>query len=472
MPDKDIALMAHLMRRAGFGATRDELEARVAKGYEATVEELIHPEGQPDVEFDLMERYVPEYGELAGIEANQQGWAYRMCTTQRPFQEKVVLFWHGILCTGFAKIDHGRMMSYNIDLFRQFAFGNFRTLLVELSKHPTMVYYLDNNDNHKGNINENFGRELLELFSLGVGMDGDFNYTEDDVKAASRAFTGWNIEPTYPTYPYGRALWKFRYDPADHDDSEKTLLGETGRWNGEDVIDIILRQPGTARFIARHLYNFFVADEPQVPAWKDTAPRDVEAIQTLEKAILDNDYEMRPVYRTLFNSEFFKEAQFQKVKSPAEVVIGTVRLTKDHQGDIKRGMFEIMQECTYMGQDLMNPPSVEGWHTGREWIDSGTLVERINFVADQISQRAPGVQLIIDRLSDGTTPMAAEEFVDGCLDLMGPIEVQGDTRKSLVEYASAGGELKRDSEEARGEFGDRVVEMLQLISATAEYQYA
>ena len=249
-------------------------------------------------------------------------------------------------------------------------------------------------------------------------------------------------------------------------------MGETGHWNGEDVIDIILKQPGTARFIARHLYNFFVADEPQVPAWKDTAPRDVEAIQTLEKAIIDNDYEMRPVYRTLFNSEFFKEARFQKVKSPAEVVIGTVRLTGDHQGEIKRGMFEIMQECTYMGQDLMNPPSVEGWHTGREWIDSGTLVERINFVADQIAQRAPGVQLIIDRLSDGTASLSSEEFVDGCLDLIGPVEVKDDTRRSLIEYTTANGELKRDSEEARASSADRVVEMLQLISATAEYQYA
>ena len=316
MANNDLATMAHLMRRAGFGATRDELEAYVAKGYEATVEDLVHPETQPDVEQDLMERYLPEYGGLAGIDSNQQAWVYRMISSKRPLQEKMTLFWHGILCTGHAKLDHGRMMSVNIDMYRQRGMGNYRDLLVELSRHPPMVYYLDNNENHKGSINENYGRELLELFSLGVGMDGKFNYTEDDVKAASHAFTGWNIEPTMPVFPYGRDIWRFRYDPADHDDGEKTFLGQTGRWNGEDIIDIIMRQPATARFICRHLYSFFVADEAQVPAWKDTPPRDMEAIRTLEKAFVESNYEIRPVLRTLFNSGLLQERPFCQDQEP------------------------------------------------------------------------------------------------------------------------------------------------------------
>ena len=237
MADNDIALMAHLMRRAGFGASRDQLEAYVAKGYEATVEELLHPETQPDVDWDVMERYLPEYGELAAIDSNQQVWVYRMINTGRPLQEKMALFWHGIHCTGFAKVDHGRQMSENLELFRRHGMGNFKDLLLELSRHPTMVQYLDNIDNHKDAINENYGRELLELFSLGVGMDGKFNYTEDDVKAASRAFTGWNLEPALPVFPYGRAEWKFKFDPTDHDDSEKTFLGETGRFNGDDIVE-------------------------------------------------------------------------------------------------------------------------------------------------------------------------------------------------------------------------------------------
>ena len=472
MADKDIALMAHLMRRAGFGASRDELEARVAKGYEATVEELIYTENQPDVDLDLMERYLPEYGELAGIESNQQGWVYRMVATKRPLQEKMALFWHGILCTGFAKVDHGRMMTVYINMFREHGLGSFRDLITELSGHPTMVYYLDNVDNHNGNINENYGRELLELFSLGVGMDGQLNYTEDDVRAASRAFTGWNLEPTLPVFPYGRSVWRFRFDPADHDNGEKTFLGETGRWNGADIIDIIMRQPATARFVTRHLYNFFVADEPQIPAWKDTAPQDMDAIRILEKSLVDNDFDMRSVLRTLFNSDFFKNARFTKMKSPADVVVGTMRLVQDHQ-QVKPGLFPIMKETTFMGQDLMNPPTVEGWHTGREWIDTGTLVERINFVADQVgNQDLPGVKLIVDRMSDGTSTMSTEEFVDGCLDLIGPIEAGDKTRSSLIEHAGSAGELRRGTEAERSTFALRVTEMLQLIVATAEYQYA
>ena len=472
MADNEIALMAHLMRRAGFGATQDELEPRVAKGYEATVEELLHPENQADLDLDFMMRYRPEYHRMSNINTSQQAWVYRMINTGRPLQEKMALFWHGIMCTGHAKVGHSRQIMLHIDMFRQHGLGNFKNLLMELSKHPTMVQYLDNVDNHKDAINENFGRELLELFSLGVGMDGQFNYTEDDVKACSRAFTGWNIEPTFPPFPYGRAAWRFRYDPADHDDGEKTFLGQTGRWNGEDIIDIIMGQAATARFVSRHLYNFFVADEPQVPAWKDTPPRDMEAIRTLERTFTESNYELRPVLGTLFNSDFFKNARFQKMKSPAEVVVGTMKLVKEHTRP-KPGLYPIMMETGYMGQELLNPPSVEGWHTGREWIDSGTLVERINFVADQVGNPdLPGVRLIIDRMSAGTSTMSPEEFVDGCLDLMGPLEVSEKTRSSLIEHAKSSGTLQRSSEEERNMFAKKVVEMLQLIVATAEYQYA
>ena len=471
MADNDISSMAHLLRRAGFGASRDELEAYVAKGYEATVEELIHPEVQPDVDHFLMERYLPEYSNLGDISSNQQAWVYRSINTKRPFQEKMALFWHGILCTGSSKVDHGRMMTFNIDLYRNQGLGDFKDLLVKLSRDPTMLYYLDNTENHKGSVNENYGRELLELFSLGVGMDGELNYTEDDVKACSRAFTGWNLQPPFPPFPWGRSRWRFRYDPADHDDDEKTFLGETGRWNGEGIIDIIVRQPATARFVARHLYNFFVADEPQIPAWKDTPPRDIEAIRTLEAVFTENNHEIRPVMRTLFNSDFFKNARFAKVKSPAEVVIGTMRLVKDHT-EVKPGLLPITMEPGYMGQTLLNPPTVEGWHTGREWIDSGTLVERVNFVADQVGNlELPGVKLIVDRMSAGTSSMSPEEFVDGCLDLVGPVEVGNQTRGSLIDHIKKGGELRRASEEERNKFAGRVAQMLQLIVATAEYQY-
>ena len=470
--ESDLALMAHLMRRAGFGATRDELEARVARGYEATVEELLHPETQPDVDLFLMERYLPEYGEMAAIIGTQQAWVYRMINTHRPFQEKMALFWSGVLCTGFSKVDNSRQMTLYIDMLRQRGLGNYRDLLLEVSKHPTMVYFLDNADNHKAALNENYGRELLELFSLGVGMDGQNNYTEDDVKAASRAFTGWNVEPTMPIFPYGRSTWQFSFDITDHDTSEKTFLGEKGHWNGEDVIGIIVRQPATARFICRHLYNFFVADEPPVPNWKRVPPRDMEALETLEKAFVENNYEMLPVLRTLFNSDFFKNARWEKVKSPADVVIGTMRLVGDHT-EVKPGLQPIMHTCTYLGQELLNPPTVEGWHTGAEWINTGTLVERINYVAEQVGDlNLPGVKKIVERMSAAITPISLEDFVSGCLDLLGPVEVGEETLGTLTEYARTQCELRRATGEERERFAQSVAEMLQLIAATPEFQYA
>ena len=256
MADNNIALMAHLMRRAGFGATRDELEKYVAKGYEATVEELLHPEEQPDWDEDIYQRDFPEGMDRQGIVPCQTLWSYRMINTRRPLEEKIALFWHGILCLAHNKVGHARQESLLIETFRRLGLGNVRELLVELSKDPSMVFFLDNVENHKGSVNENYGRELLELFSMGIGMDRQLNYTEDDVKTCSRAFTGWSLVPTFPVYPLGPFEWHFQYDATDHDNSEKTFLGETGRWNGEDVVDIIVRQPAAARFISRHLYNF------------------------------------------------------------------------------------------------------------------------------------------------------------------------------------------------------------------------
>ena len=266
MVAKEIALMAHLMRRAGFGATFEELEARAAKGYEATVDELLDPEGQPELERDLMMRYQPQWVSQAGLEGQQEEWTYRMINTKRPLEEKIALFWHQIFVTGHAKCEYPKQQQIEFDMFRRDGLGKFDNLLQGLAKDPAMVFYLDNCMSHKDAINENWGRELLELFSLGVGMDGEENYTEDDVKNAARAFTGWTIDDdNVASIPFGKTPWLFRYLPEDHDDGEKTFMGHTGNFNGEDIIDIIVKQPATARFISRHLYNFFVADEPGVP---------------------------------------------------------------------------------------------------------------------------------------------------------------------------------------------------------------
>ncbi len=468
MADKDIALMAHLMRRAGFGAPYAELEARVAKGYEATVEELLHPEAQPELDLDIMLRYKTEWVSKAGLEGQQEEWAFRMINTKRPLEEKIVLFWHGILCTGHAKCENPRQQQFEIDMFRRDGMGSFRDLLLKLAEDPAMVFFLDNCMSHKGAINENWGRELLELFTMGVGMDGQPNYSEEDVKEAARAFTGWTVANAMPRYPYGRYQAKFIYDPSDHDDGEKTFLGETGNWNGEDIINIIAKHPGTARFISRHLYNFFVADEPQVPAWQHTPPLDPKIIKMLEDEYFRTNYDIRSMLRVLFNSDAFKNARFAKVKSPAETVAGTMRLVGDFTFP-KPGLNALTLTIRYMGQDLLNPPTVEGWHTGREWIDSGTLVERINFTADNVGNvNLPGVRSIINRLQSEGSTLSPERLVDGCLELLGAYELSEATHSELVSLARGDGEIHTEAED----FSRRVTQMLQSIVATTEYLFA
>ena len=468
MVNQEFALMAHLMRRAGFGAPFEELEARTAKGYEATVEELLQPDKQPDMERDIMMRYKTEWVSQAGLEGQQEEWTYQMINSKRPLQEKIALFWHGILVTGHAKCEYPRQQQLELNMFRTVGMGNFRELLQALSKDPAMVFYLDNCMSHKDAINENWGRELLELFSLGVGMDGEQNYSEDDVKEAARAFTGWTVTNSIPRYPYGKYEASFIYDPSDHDEANKTFLGETGNFNGEDIVDIIVKQPGTARFVARHLYNFFVADEPQVPAWKDTPPRDIEAIKMLEEEYFRSNYDISSMLRVLFNSNFFKNSRFEKVKSPTETVVGTMRLVGDYTTP-KLGLNALTLNIRYMGQDLLNPPTVEGWHTGKEWIDSGTLVERINFTADQVGNTdLPGVKNIIERFNSEGSAISHEQFISGCLEMLGAYELTPETHSQLMEMAQSEGEVKTGTPE----FETRVGQMLQSIVATTEYLFA
>ena len=456
------------MRRAGFGAPMEELESRVAKGYEATVEELLHPEEQPDLERDIMMRYRIDWVQQVSLEQEQEEWTFTMINTKRPLLEKIALFWHGILPTGHAKCEHPLQQRLELDMFRRLGMGNFQDLLLALAQDPAMVFYLDNCMSHKGAINENWGRELLELFSLGVGMDGNFNYSEDDVKEAARAFTGWTLANSIPRYPYGKYEAKFIYDPNDHDNDTKTFLGETGNFNGEDIINIIVKQPGAARFISRHMYNFFVADEPQVPAWKDTPPIDSKAIKILEDEYFRSNYDVTSMLRVLFNSDFFKNARFTKIKSPAETVVGTMRLVGDFTFP-RPGVDALTLNIRYMGQDLLNPPTVEGWHSGREWIDSGTLVERINFTADQVGNaNHPGIKAIIQRLGGSGGTLTPEQLVDGCLENLGSYQMAPETQKQLIELAGSEGEIRTDSEK----FSGQVTTMLQSIVATTEYLFA
>ena len=467
MVNQDIALMSHLMRRAGFGATRDELETLVAKGYEATVNELLNPEGQEAVDKLDLQRYQGwtwKPGTLQGMGAAE--WMYFLLNSNRPLEEKMTLFWHQVFATGVSKVDHYDELMDQTDLFRQMGMGNYRELLLAMAKDPAMIYWLDNNENHKSAVNENWGRELLELFSMGVG-----NYTEVDVRESSRAFTGWTITPKLPRFPMGRFDWEFKYNSADHDNDEKTFLGETGNFNGEDIIDIVCQHPATAQFIARHLYNFFVADEAQVPAWPVTPPKDQDAIDLLADTFTESGYDMTAVLRVLFNSEFFKNARFARLKSPTEVIIGTLRLVGGAEFPAP-GLGELARQPSYMGQDLLNPPSVEGWHTGAEWINSGSLMRRVNYTAELIGDTSrPGIQSIIARLKAQGT-QSPQQIVENCLDLLGPLDVNPESMTELTGFVGERGDFDWDSAESTQTSTERVGELLQLIVSLREYQYA
>ena len=469
MSNQEIALMAHLMRRAGFGASRDELEARVEMGYEAVVEELLHPTDPQNLPDDVIRRYHTEQAEMRLADGAAAYWLYRMITTRCPLEEKLSLFWHSLFATGYNKLNQARSLVNQIDMFRRHGMGSFSTLLVELSKDPAMIIWLDNNENHKDAINENYGRELLELFSLGIG-----NYTEDDVKECARAFTGWTLgNAEYMAtrasrdsiWPYSRIAWFYEYREADHDDGEKTFLGETGRFNGEDIVEIIVRQEATARFVCTRLFQFFTADEVDEEG--------EQVIGSMMRTYFDSKYEIRSVLNTLFNSDYFKsdKARFARVKGPVELVVGAVRLAGSYQTPTQ-GIEQVARQALYMGQGLLQPPSVEGWHEGIEWVDSGALVERVNFVAHELANvENPGVRKIIDRLAvEGV--LSPEDLVDRCLDLLGPMEVSEETRASLVEFVAHQGDLSLQGHQPGDAAEKRVGSLLSLACATKEFQLA
>ena len=472
MSDNDTTLMAHLMRRAGFGATRDELERYLKLGYDGAVEDLLNPSAADHMPDDIIRRYHVEQSELRDLAASAAYWMYRMISTQSPLEEKITLFWHGLFATGYSKLNQARSQLNQVEMFRRSGLGHFDELLLEISKDPAMLVWLDNNDNHSAAINENYGRELLELFSMGIG-----SYSEDDIKECARAFTGWTLgNAEYMAiraykdsiWPYGRIAWHFDYREEDHDDGEKTFLGETGRFNGEDIIRIIAKQKATADFICTRLFQFFAAD--------DVTEAGAATVTEMKKAYFESNYEIREVLRTLFHSAYFKSeaARFARVKGPVEMVVGSIRMAGSYQTPTL-GIEQVSNNMLYMGQGLLQPPTVEGWHEGVEWIDSGSLVERVNFAGKELSNvNNPGIRSIIDRLASRTADgvLSPEDLADGCTDLLGPIEMEEATRAVLVEYAARRGDVDLNGRDPGSDAEQRVGNMLRLVASTREYQLA
>lgn len=281
-------------------------------------------------------------------------WANRMVASNRPLEEKMALFWHGHFATGENKIRDYRKMVVQLETLHAHATGNFGDLLVAVAQDPAMLIYLDAGQNVKGSPNENFGREVMELFTMGVG-----NYTEDDIREAARAFTGW-----------GNDDLAFVVDASKHDDGPKTFLGRTGNFDGVEILKIILEQPVTAKFLASKLYRFFVRE--------DVSPEFAERLGAL---LRDNDYEIAPFLTTVFLSQdFYSDASVgSHIKSPIELIVSTYRKLGVTE---LPGIPDLYAVSRNLGQILLNPPTVAGWAQGRSWITPGLLFERGTFARE------------------------------------------------------------------------------------------
>ena len=423
---------AHLIERAGFGAAPDEVARLAALTPRQAVDELVDYESiandlkpfDESVIWDpgmdpfppsraeavriarergvgLGEKVLPEgaqrrlqpvvdkffYGLYANaIETQRLGlwWANRMFSTRRPLEEKLTLFWHGHFATGENKVRDYRMMIRQNEMLRARASGAFRDLLVGILKDPAMLVYLDNGENVKKHPNENFGRELLELFTMGVG-----NYTERDVREAARAFTGWTND-----------VLAFRFDADQHDFGQKTFLGRTGTFDGEDIIDAILAQPVTAEFVAAKIYRFFVRDEIAGP---------VKA--NLGRTYRDSGYQMKPLLkRILLSKDFYSPPAFAtQIKSPVHLVVSTYR--KMSLGQVPT-IPDFGRMTSGLGQSLFDPPNVAGWAGGRTWITPSTLLNRGNLFRSVLFPDVKGFRPP-DRAMSATDARVGQRFVEG-----------------------------------------------------------
>jgi hypothetical protein len=341
---------AHLFRRAAFGATPAEIEKATADGFAKTLDRLMT--GEPDAP-DRLE-LLTETGQFYNEPSNLRvWWLYAMVEGGHPLREKMTLFWHNHFATGYAKVRSTKLMYEQNVTIRKHSLGKFRPFLLDMSKDTAMLIWLDSNQNVKGAPNENYAREVMELFSLGVG-----NYSEKDVQEAARSFTGWHHD--------AEGL-KFENNPLLHDEGEKTFLGKTGKWTGADVVRICCDQPACAKFLVGKLYAYLVSE---------TAPPK-GLLDPLVASFRKSDYDIAALVRTMLASQlFFSEHAYRKrVKWPVEYALGAARAATP--GRVP--MIDLVDPLAKMGQVLFNPPNVKGWRTGTDWLNSATLLARNNF---------------------------------------------------------------------------------------------
>ena len=383
-------------------------------------------------------------------------WALRMATTERPMQERLALFWHDHFAVSNDKVQDGRKMLQYLQVLRTHAAGNFAQMLEEVSKTPAMIIFLDSNRNVKGKPNENFSREVMELFTLGV----DGGYTETDVREAARALTGWTFRDTLnyrnrkdnpleeqirKKVADGTDIFQFSFAANRHDNGEKTIFGKVGAYQGDDVLKLLLDHPDTPRHICRKLWEWFVYPDPEPGI-----------VDRLAEVFVDGDYEIKPVLREIaFSSEFWgPKAVRTKVKSPVDFTVGLMRqfnaravLKKREPGDrdpfqpvhpdIRRFASAMNGQVRRQGLYLLHPPSVEGWHWNEEWISSETMLYRIDFARRMFANKRlmePLMEWSVPEFAVDPERASDAKMVDRLLEFL-DIEVAPDQRYVLARNA-------------------------------------
>jgi len=341
---------AHLLRRAGFGAAPEEIAEAVEKGLEATVDGLFDGAEEQEAEFrKTFETASSALVDFGDPDQARGWWLYRMTRTHSPLREKLALFWHGHFATSVGKVEDTSLMLRQVETLRRLAWGDFREIVLAMARDPAMLVWLDGESSTKEHPNENFARELMELFTLGIG-----HYTEADVQEAARAFTGWHREGA-----------EFVFHPDDHDAGPKRFLGKSGKFDGADIVAIILQQPAAPRFLAGKLLRFFATPDPG----EDVI---AEAADALTRTQLD----VKWFLRELFLSRYFYSSDCvrKRISSPAELVAGAVRTLRPRWP--ATAMAEQMEP---MGQALLAPPDVKGWDGEKAWINETTFAARAEF---------------------------------------------------------------------------------------------
>ncbi len=416
----DLPAAAHLHRRAGFAASWSVLSRDVADGPAAAVDRLLAGapqslDGSPAAEFEsTMDSMAAQLATSAALTDLQAIWLYRMIFTPHPLRERMTLFWHNHFATSMSKVQSASLMQRQNDLLRTDALGNFRQLLRAIGKDPAMLIWLDSTSNRKAKPNENYAREVMELFTLGRG-----HYHEKDIQEAARAFTGWFVIKD-----------RFKEVVRQHDEGTKTVLGKTGKWEGDDVPAILLKQPACAEFLCKKLFRSFISE---------TQPPSDALIAPLARAFRESDYQIKvPVGMILRSNLFFDPAvRRRRVKSPVEFAVGTIRALEVTNPTVQTSA--LAEACVRMGQSLLAPPSVAGWQGGAEWINSTAMLARDNLALGLLSQQdqALGQRLDPANLAAKYKFTGRDQRARFFLDLLVQDAFEPKAREPIVQAATA-----------------------------------